>query len=174
MEDIINLSHLDEGAEGMAKTETRLDKIVEEAVTSLESEAKQKDITIDLKLEKSVIVGIPQLLSGIVYNLVDNAIKYNHRNGKVYVEMTESSDEVMVSVKDTGIGIPKEDQGRIFERCYRVDNSHSKEVGGTGLGLSIVKHAAKVHDARIEVDSEAGRGTEIRIFFKRMVNERNV
>lgn len=174
VEDIINLSHLDEGAEGMAKTETRLDKIVEEAVTSLESEAKQKDITIDLKLENSVIVGIPQLLSGIVYNLVDNAIKYNHRNGKVYVEMTESSDEVMVSVKDTGIGIPKEDQGRIFERFYRVDKSHSKEVGGTGLGLSIVKHAAKVHDARIEVDSEAGRGTEFRIFFKRMVNESNV
>ena len=174
VEDIINLSHLDEGAEGMAKTEMRLDKIVEEAVTSLESEAKQKDITIDLKLEKSVIVGIPQLLSGIVYNLVDNAIKYNHRNGKVYVEMTESSDEVMVSVKDTGIGIPKEDQGRIFERFYRVDKSHSKEVGGTGLGLSIVKHAAKVHDARIEVDSEAGRGTEFRIFFKRMVNESNV
>lgn len=174
VEDIINLSHLDEGAEGMAKTQTRLDIIVEEAVSSLEGEAKQKGITLELKLENSVIIGIPQLLSGIVYNLVDNAIKYNHRNGKVYVEMTESGDEVMVSVKDTGIGIPKEDQGRIFERFYRVDKSHSKEVGGTGLGLSIVKHAAKVHDARIEVDSEAGRGTEFRIFFKRVVNESNV
>ena len=109
--------------------------------------------------------GIPQLLSAIVYNLTDNAIKYNHSGGKVFVSVTNVPDGVLLSVKDTGIGIPKDQQERVFERFYRVDKSHSKEVGGTGLGLSIVKHSAKLHGAKITLESEPGKGTEIAVLF---------
>ena len=111
------------------------------------------------------MLGVPDLLRGIVYNLCDNAIKYNKPGGMVGVSVTKHDDGVSLTVKDDGIGIPEEDQDRIFERFYRVDKSHSKEVGGTGLGLSIVKHAAMLHKAEIKVSSSVGVGTEIQVHF---------
>ena len=108
---------------------------------------------------------MPQLLGGIVYNLCDNAIKYNHKGGRVSISLKSSPNEVILTVSDNGIGIPAEDQNRIFERFYRVDKSHSKEVGGTGLGLSIVKHSAKIHNAKISLESTVGKGTTITVRF---------
>ena len=109
--------------------------------------------------------GIPELVHGIVYNLCDNAIKYNRPGGSVTVTTQEQDGEAILTVADTGIGIPEEERDRIFERFYRVDKSHSKEVGGTGLGLSIVKHAVMLHNAKIEVDSQVGQGTTFRVRF---------
>jgi two-component system phosphate regulon sensor histidine kinase PhoR len=106
-----------------------------------------------------------QIIDEIVYNLCDNAIKYNKEYGTVSVTVTEEEGKVVLSVKDTGIGISQEEQDRVFERFYRVDQSHSKEIGGTGLGLSIVKHAALYHDAKITLQSVPGEGTEFRILF---------
>ena len=111
------------------------------------------------------MTGIVNLLEGIIFNLVDNAIKYNRENGSVLVEIKESEKTVILSVSDTGIGIPTEFQERVFERFYRVDKSHSKEVGGTGLGLSIVKNAAKHHQAHIELYSVKNGGTSVRVIF---------
>ena len=119
----------------------------------------------DLAGETVWVRGIRQLVSGIFYNLIDNAIKYNHREGSVRVTVEAERAGASVCVADTGIGIPAEHQERIFERFYRVDKSHSKEIGGTGLGLSIVKHAAKLHGAAIQVDSIVGEGTAIKIHF---------
>ena len=114
----------------------------------------------------AIITGdIPELVHGIVYNLCDNAIKYNRPGGSVTVTTREQDGEAILTVADTGIGIPEEERDRIFERFYRVDKSHSKEVGGTGLGLSIVKHAAMLHNAKIEVDSQVGQGTTFRVRF---------
>ena len=100
----------------------------------------------------------------IIYNLSDNAIKYNRRNGKILIEIYQSARETGIRVTDTGIGIPQESFDRIYERFYRVDKSRSKEVGGTGLGLSIVKHAVMIHGGRIEIKSEVGLGTEFTVF----------
>ena len=109
--------------------------------------------------------GVPELLRGIAYNLCDNAIKYNKPGGSVTVSVNRENDKAVLTVKDTGIGIPEGEQDRIFERFYRVDKSHSKEVGGTGLGLSIVKHAAMLHKAAIDVSSRPGVGTTIQVTF---------
>lgn len=165
VEDIIRLSNLDEGATELAREEADLLKIAENAVESLAPAAEKENVSVEFSGEKAELSGIPQLLSAIVYNLTDNAIKYNHSGGKVFVSVTNVPDGVLLSVKDTGIGIPKDQQERVFERFYRVDKSHSKEVGGTGLGLSIVKHAAKLHGAKITLDSEPGKGTEIAVLF---------
>ena len=124
--------------------------------------AKQNNVSISLTGEPTEIHGVPELVKTILYNLCDNAIKYNRPGGSVDVNVHDRT----VTVKDTGIGIPKEHLERIFESFYRVDKSHSKEVGGTGLGLSIVKHAAMIHDAKIEVKSDVGEGTEITVCFK--------
>lgn len=165
VEDIIRLSNLDEGATELAREEADLLKIAEKAVESLAPAAEKENVSVEFSGEKAELIGIPQLLSAIVYNLTDNAIKYNHSGGKVFVSVTNVPDGVLLSVKDTGIGIPKDQQERVFERFYRVDKSHSKEVGGTGLGLSIVKHAAKLHGAKITLESEPGKGTEIAVLF---------
>lgn len=165
VEDIIRLSNLDEGATELAREEADLCKIAEKAVESLAPAAEKENVSVEFSGEKAELSGIPQLLSAIVYNLTDNAIKYNHSGGKVFVSVTNVPDGVLLSVKDTGIGIPKDQQERVFERFYRVDKSHSKEVGGTGLGLSIVKHSAKLHGAKITLDSEPGKGTEIAVLF---------
>ncbi|MCI5682337.1 MAG: ATP-binding protein [Clostridiales bacterium] len=165
VEDIIRLSNLDEGATELAREEADLCKIAKKAVESLAPAAEKENVSVEFSGEKAELIGIPQLLSAIVYNLTDNAIKYNHSGGKVFVSVTNVPDGVLLSVKDTGIGIPKDQQERVFERFYRVDKSHSKEVGGTGLGLSIVKHAAKLHGAKITLDSEPGKGTEIAVLF---------
>ncbi len=165
VEDIIRLSNLDEGATELAREEADLLKIAEKAVESLAPAAEKENVSVEFSGEKAELSGIPQLLSAIVYNLTDNAIKYNHSGGKVFVSVTNVPDGVLLSVKDTGIGIPKDQQERVFERFYRVDKSHSKEVGGTGLGLSIVKHSAKLHGAKITLESEPGKGTEIAVLF---------
>lgn len=168
--DIIGLSHLDEGAEDMAWEQVDLFAICQKAAESLASEAQKAGIQIKLMGEPVVLWGIPQLLGSIVYNLCDNAIKYNRKNGTVCISVKAEGSTVLLSVADTGIGIPPEDRERIFERFYRVDKSRSKEIGGTGLGLSIVKHAARLHDAQISVDSTLDQGTIVTVKFERDKN----
>lgn len=165
VDDIINLSHLDEGAVGMQREEVNLYTLAKAAVKSLEPEAESAGVALSLEGEDVFLTGIPQLLQSIIYNLCDNAVKYNRRGGKAEVEITDGAAEAVLSVRDTGIGILPEHQNRIFERFYRVDKSHSKAVGGTGLGLSIVKHAAKIHNAKIELSSVMGEGTTITVKF---------
>lgn len=165
VEDILNLSHLDEGAEGMKRMEVDVYALCEETIKSLETEAESADVKLSFVGERGIVNGIPQLLASIVYNLCDNAIKYNKEGGRVDVLVANKDSEVIVSVKDTGIGIPPEHLDRIFERFYRVDKSHSKDVGGTGLGLSIVKHAVKIHDAKVDIKSTVGEGTIITVTF---------
>ena len=165
IEDIIKLSNLDEGAVELTRETVDLYATAENTVRSLLPAAKKANVTLSLNGENAEIYGIPQLLTAVVYNLCDNAIKYNKDGGTVFVNVKNNAENIVLSVRDTGIGIPKEQQERIFERFYRVDKSHSKEVGGTGLGLSIVKHAAKLHDAKITLESEVGKGTEITVIF---------
>lgn len=165
VEDIISLSHLDEGANDMQWADVDLYELAGKAVSGLESEAEAANVAIHLCGGHFNLYGVPQLLYSIAYNLCDNAIKYNKAGGKVTVTIKKTDNAVVLSVQDTGIGIPADEQERIFERFYRVDKSRSKEVGGTGLGLSIVKHAAIIHHAAIEVDSSAGDGTNIAICF---------
>lgn len=167
VEDIIRLSHLDEGADDMRREKVDLLHLAEETVKSLQAGAENAHITMTLEGESAVIEGVPQLLQSIVFNLCDNAIKYNHEYGSVAVRVKREHDAVILSVSDTGIGIPPEHQERIFERFYRVDKSRSKELGGTGLGLSIVKHAARLHNAGIDLQSVEGGGTTITITFFR-------
>lgn len=165
VEDIISLSHLDEGAGDLQWEDVDLTALAEKTIASLSLEAEKADVEIKLEGETAVLYGIPQLLGSIVYNLCDNAIKYNREGGSVMVSVKEEEDALALCVADTGIGIPAEDQSRIFERFYRVDKSHSREIGGTGLGLSIVKHAARLHGAAITVDSTLGKGTTITVRF---------
>ena len=159
VEDIIKLSHLDEGAEDMTRQTVDLYDLAELTVRNLSPVAATADVTLSLSGEKSEMQGIPQLLSGIIYNLCDNAIKYNHAGGRVSVDVRPTETDVVLTVSDTGIGIPPEAQERIFERFYRVDKSRSKSVGGTGLGLSIVKHSVKLHNGEIEIRSIVDKGT---------------
>ncbi len=165
VDDIIRLSHLDEGAEGMPRETVDLYALAEAVCTSLTPEAEAARVQLHLEGGSATIHGIPQLLSGIVYNLCDNAIKYNRPDGQVWVEVVDAENQATLTVRDTGIGISPEHQSRIFERFYRVDKSHSKEVGGTGLGLSIVKHAVRLHHARLDLQSTPGQGTTFTISF---------
>lgn len=160
VEDIINLSHLDAGT-GYEWSQVELYSEAEKVVETLSGIAAEKDVSLVLEGEPSTIDGIPELVHGILYNLCDNAIKYNRPGGTVTVTAAKNT----VTVKDTGIGIPEANLDRIFERFYRVDKSRSKEVGGTGLGLSIVKHAAMLMNAKIDVDSKVNVGTEITVTF---------
>ena len=165
VEDIINLSRLDEGAQDMERQAVDLYALAREAVESLASAAEKAHVTVALTGSAAVLTGIPQLLSGIVVNLCDNAIKYNRPGGRVDVHVETQGDTITLQVNDTGIGIPPEHQARVFERFYRVDKSRSKAVGGTGLGLSIVKHPAMVHNAKLELESTPGIGTTITLRF---------
>lgn len=167
VEDIIKLSHLDEGANDMQRETVDMVFLADNTIRSLQPEAEAANVTLSLSGSGSSakLYGIPQLLSGIIFNLCDNAIKYNRENGSVKVDITDRDNEVILTVADTGIGIPAEHQERIFERFYCVDKSHSKEIGGTGLGLSIVKHAARLHNAEIELHSVPGEGTIITVKF---------
>ncbi len=163
VDDIMKLSKLDEGG-GTPEWETvDLYTLSEETMDSLRSIADKQNVSLKLTGEHQQVRGIWQLLSEMVYNLCDNAIKYNRRNGKVLVEVYSSPSEILLRVTDTGIGIPEECFERIYERFYRVDKSRSKEVGGTGLGLSIVKHAVLILGGKIEVKSEMGLGTEFTV-----------
>lgn len=166
VEDIIRLSRLDEGAEDMKRETVDLYALAQETVCNLRPVAEQANVTLTLRGDSVFVYGIRQLLYGILFNLCDNAIKYNRSGGSVRVGLESDGKQVFLSVTDTGIGIPREHQERIFERFYRVDKSHSKEMGGTGLGLSIVKHAALVHNARVELQSVVGKGTRVTICFE--------
>lgn len=165
IEDIIRLSHLDEGAEDMKREKVDLHNIAKEVAISLEDKANMADVTVDVTGSSAVLYGIPQLLYGIIYNLCDNAIKYNQQGGSVSIDIKSNTNSVILTVADTGIGISEEHRKRIFERFYRVDKSHSRAVGGTGLGLSIVKHAASLHNANISVQSIVDGGTTVTVIF---------
>lgn len=165
VEDILDLSELDSGGPGMTRELTDLYRIAVNAVESLESAAEKAGVTISVNGESAVLYGIPQVLYSIIYNLCSNSIHYSKDGGIVDVEVRDFADRAELSVTDNGIGIPEEDLDRIFERFYRVDKSHSKEVGGTGLGLSIVKHAAGIHNAQIQVNSELGKGSVFTVTF---------
>ena len=165
IEDIIRLSRLDEGAEDMQRERIDLYALSASVIDSLGNEAKENKITVELCGGPAFIWGVRQLVSGMIYNLCENAIKYNKENGSVKLTVSNEGEFSVLNVSDTGIGIPPEHQSRVFERFYRVDKSHSKEVGGTGLGLSIVKHSAMVHNAKIDLHSTPGKGTSITVRF---------
>ena len=162
IEDIIRLSELDEEQE-IRKEEISLHQIASDVMLSLQDAAEKREISLKLDGTEGKIEGVYRLLHEAVYNLCDNAIKYNVDGGKVRISIEEKESEVCITIEDTGIGIPLEHQSRIFERFYRVDKSHSKKSGGTGLGLSIVKHAVGYHNGKINLNSEEGKGTRITI-----------
>ena len=166
VEDIIRLSRLDEGAESLERESVNLLSVAQDVARRLDSAAQKAGVTLKVMGLSVEVRGIPSVLDEMVYNLCDNAIKYNHPGGTVNVTVAPADDgSAEVTVEDTGIGIPVEDQSRVFERFYRVDKSHSKEIGGTGLGLSIVKHGASLHGAQIHMDSQVGRGTSVQLLF---------
>ncbi len=165
IEDIIHLSHLDEGAGDMQTERVDLLALVTETLDELQPQAIAAGITLSVAGEPAELTGVPQLIRGIVHNLCDNAIKYNRPGGSVTVTVAETGQGVTLSVADTGIGIPPKHQSRVFERFYRVDKSHSKEVGGTGLGLSIVKHAVQVLGATLELESTVDVGSTFTVTF---------
>lgn len=166
IDDIIRLSQLDEGGE-MPHAELSLRVLAEEVCETLSDAAGAKGITMEVSGDDGVINGVHRLLYEVIYNLCDNAIKYNVPGGRVTVSVAEEGDKIRLSVQDTGIGIAPEHQSKVFERFYRVDKSHSKQSGGTGLGLSIVKHAVQYHHGKIEISSETGTGTYISVEFPR-------
>lgn len=165
VDDILRLSHLDAGAQDMAWEEVDVYALAQEAVRALSPQAAQAGVQIALSGGTARVWGISRLVSAIVYNLCENAVKYNRTGGSVQVAVEEEQGEVKLTVRDTGIGIAPQEQERIFERFYRVDKSRSQQVGGTGLGLSIVKHAAQIHGARVALKSAPGEGTEICVSF---------
>lgn len=165
VEDIIKLSKLDEESVELEKEDVDLYDLIREIVSRLSPQASQKNIRMEVTGESVKYFGIRQILDEMIYNVCENAVKYNNENGRVSVWVGDTLNGPKVTVTDTGIGIPKEHHERIFERFYRVDKSHSKERGGTGLGLSIVKHGALLHGAKVTVHSTPGRGTRIEMQF---------
>lgn len=165
VEDIIDLSRLEEGGGDMTWEDIDLYTLCDDVLQSLEPVAKRQAVTLRLAGESLQVRGVYQVLREMIYNLCDNAIKYNRSGGSVIVTVARSAGRASVAVADTGIGIPYEDQSRVFERFYRVDKSHSRAIGGTGLGLSIVKHAAALHGAEIKLQSQPEDGTVITVLF---------
>lgn len=163
--DIIDLSRLDSGGIGMPRELTDLYRIALNAAEALQIEAESANVTVTVEGMQTILFGVPLVLYSIIYNLCSNAINYSNKGGQVLVTVRDLPGKAILTVSDEGIGIPAEDLDRIFERFYRVDKSHSKEVGGTGLGLSIVKHAAEIHDAEIRVTSKLGKGSVFTVTF---------
>ena len=163
--DIIQLSRLDENSTQFQRAPVDLYDLCAQSIEQLSPVAARQSVTLELTGEHAEIMGVEQLLKEMIYNLLDNAIKYNVPGGSVTASVRKSAGRTILSVADTGIGIPYAHQPRVFERFYRVDKSHSKEVGGTGLGLSIVRHAAQYHGARLELKSQPGKGTTITVTF---------
>ena len=163
--DIIQLSRLDENSTQFQRAPVDLYDLCAQSIERLSTVAARQSVTLALTGEHAEIMGVEQLLKEMIYNLLDNAIKYNVPGGSVTASVRKSAGRTILSVADTGIGIPYAHQPRVFERFYRVDKSHSKEVGGTGLGLSIVRHAAQYHGARLELKSQPGKGTTITVTF---------
>lgn len=162
--DIIRLSQLDEKAESVMET-VNLSEVADEVCDILTPSAKKRNITFSVKSDVITLTGVRRYIYEIIYNLCDNAIRYNKEGGRVDLSVKKSGRNTVITVSDTGIGIPPEHQSRIFERFYRVDKSHSKETGGTGLGLSIVKRAVLLHNGKLELKSAVGEGTEIKVVF---------
>ena len=165
VEDILRLSQLDEGAESLEREPVELLSLSQEVARRLEATAQGAGVVVEVRGTPVQVQGVRRVLDEMVYNLCENAIKYNRTGGRVTLTVGQGAEGPEVTVADTGIGIPPEDQSRVFERFYRVDKSHSKEIGGTGLGLSIVKHGALLHSAQIYLNSQVGRGTSIRLSF---------
>ncbi len=162
--DIIKLTQLD-GGEIPYDGALDISRIAAQVAERLSDVASAADVSVDLTLQEARVMGNEKILDEMIYNLVDNAIKYNKAGGSVSISTKRTDDGVVITVSDTGIGIPADKQDRVFERFYRVDKSHSRRIGGTGLGLSIVKHAAAYHKAKINLSSVLGEGTEIAILF---------
>ena len=167
IDDIIRLSQLDEG-DAMPTEPVDLLAVSQEAAENLHDAAAARNVTVSVTGQPAVLPGVRRLIYEIVYNLCDNAIKYNRDGGRVDVTVAADAGGSSITVADTGIGIAPEHQARVFERFYRVDKSHSKASGGTGLGLSIVKHAVQYHHGRIELESTPGTGTTIRVIFPKV------
>lgn len=165
--DIIKISELDEKSDRHDWEKVNLYELSRDVIKRLKISAEKKNVSFTLNGGDAEVYGVRQILDEMVYNLCDNAIKYNKEGGRVSVSVKDSDKGVTLSVSDTGIGIPQTQQSRIFERFYRVDKSRSKAEGGTGLGLSIVKHGAIYHNAEISVESEIGKGTKMTILFKK-------
>ena len=165
--DIIHLSELDE-IEKVKFEKVDLAEVISETISLLTSSASKRNVTLHFenKIGNGIVQGVPSYIQEIVYNLIDNAIRYNKEGGKVFVSLEKlQNGKLEFSVKDTGIGIPEEYQQRVFERFFRVDKSHSRETGGTGLGLSIVKHAAKIQNAKLTLESQENHGTRVSVVF---------
>ena len=165
VEDIIKLSHLDEGKVELEKEDIDLYELTREIISRLAPQASAKKVHMELTGESVIYNGVRQILDEMVYNICENAIKYNKEGGEIRIWVGNTLNGKKIIVTDTGIGIPEDQKERIFERFYRVDKSHSREIGGTGLGLSIVKHGAILHNAKIHVDSELGKGTRMELTF---------
>ncbi|WP_373217236.1 ATP-binding protein [Ruminococcus sp. 5_1_39BFAA] len=163
--DIIQLSRMDENSVDMPFEAVDIYELAEDVVNNLKSHAEKKKVFLTLSGESVVVQGVRQILYEMIYNIADNAVRYTEAGGMVKVSVGKRGGKSFYRVEDTGIGIPKAEQNRIFERFYRVDKSHSRQTGGTGLGLSIVKHGVQLHKARIFVDSEPGKGTRMEIWF---------
>ncbi len=164
IEDIMRLSKIEAGLDPN-ETLVNVKVVSQEAMNLLKPKAEKLNVKLSLKSEDVSINANKNYISELLYNLIDNAIKYNKQNGLVDINIYSDKDNLYLTVKDTGVGISEDDQGRIFERFYRVDKSRSKETGGTGLGLSIVKHIAELYDGTIELSSEKNKGTEITVIF---------
>ena len=167
VEDTLRLSRLDEGAADLQWTEVSLTDTILSTIQELSGTAELQKVSLRFSGDSVRLRAIPQLVSAIVFNLADNAVKYSHPGGAVELRVQDNPDAVILTVADTGIGIPPEHQDRIFERFYRVDKSHSKAVGGTGLGLSIVKHAVLILNASIVLDSAPDMGTTVTVRFQK-------
>lgn len=165
VEDIMKLSKLDEGAVELEKEEVDFYMLTREICSRLAPQAEKRHVRVEVTGEPVHYLGVRQVLDEMLYNMIENAIKYNKEGGLVSVWVGNTLQGIKIIVRDTGIGIPKEEQKRIFERFYRVDKSHSKATGGTGLGLSIVKHGALMHGAKIHVESEVNKGTKMELIF---------
>ena len=165
VDDILNLSRLDEADVQLEREDFDLSSLARDVASRLKASAKKNGVVITVIGDKAEINGVKSIVDEMVFNLVDNAVKYNKQNGRVTVTVDSSSDGTALTVTDTGIGIPQADVDRVFERFYRVDKSHSKEIGGTGLGLSIVKHGAAFHNAKVSLQSTEGEGTTVRLVF---------
>ena len=171
VEDVIQISQLDEEKTSYVWEPVDVYQVCKNAFESLKEKAKRLNVHLYICGERMKMEAVRTLLEEAVYNVCDNAIKYNRNEGSVSVFLTQTAQEIQIVVKDTGVGIPKEDQDRVFERFYRVDKSHSKEIGGTGLGLSIVKHAVGALKGSVMLRSEEGNGTEICMKFPKVHKE---
>ena len=171
VQDVIKISQLDEKEIPYEWQNEDLYCLVKDVLDHLAEVAKKQDVQMDIEGDRTILRTVRPILEEALYNLCDNAIKYNKPGGKVRIVLSEDPYEIRIAVKDTGIGIPQEDQGRVFERFYRVDKSHSKEIGGTGLGLSIVKHGVTFLGGSLELESEEGKGTKITMVFPKDTKE---